>query len=398
MYVQHRCSSALSIGRRERILLLKAAMDEACRGWPSPTSTSIGLGGRKGSSVHDDLIPRHHHSRKASWCCADGGIVAVPAASNFAAFSHGVSWLLSSGVAADVALILTLPSSEIGDQAHQQQASDMLQMQNGDSMYDGHANAQLQPQAPSSPRETDRHGEGAAPTARSRFVFLAHSVVLGARSEKFAAMLRFVRMQDDARGCVSDDGDNGSDKSGSYNSVSDGHDDENQEEVVRRDNTSPDGDATDPHLVSLKSEEAMSVTRAGRRQPLTIQGLEGDQRHPEVLAVTSERSTSSDMSSCSFYGCYGAAAVRWDDCTRPVTVRDRVPRELELHSPLLSPRSLGLFLEFCYTGVLDPSLSVAELSELALLADEYLTPDLTQQVEIILVEILVSSFFLCGES
>ena len=39
---------------------------------------------------------------------------------------------------------------------------------------------------------------------------------------------------------------------------------------------------------------------------------------------------------------------------------------------------------------MDPGLSAGELSELALVADEYLVPDLTQQVETLLVERLVS--------
>ena len=47
-------------------------------------------------------------------------------------------------------------------------------------------------------------------------------------------------------------------------------------------------------------------------------------------------------------------------------------------------------MEFLYTSVLDPGLSAGELSELALVADEYLVPDLMWQAEALLVECLVS--------
>lgn len=377
----------------------------------------------------------------ASWCCAEGGLVAVPAASNFAAFSHGMGWLLRSGVAADVALVLELPSSEAEDDVQQegellerqkectrqrlpsssredsdgvrcgiQQGSGLTRQgyETGGRDSVGHPDADqcagiytdrqeknhgvaehhndvgastsevtelqqagLLPQAPP-PRKAD------VKTPSRRFVFPAHSLVLGARSEKFAAMLRFVRRQD-AQCSTSGDSD-----SDSY----DIDEDEDEEDNHEANGTGASATGNGETDGCFGSELAGPLLATPARSWANT-GLGEGQEHPEeTLPARPGRS----VSSCSWCECCRAARRR--KVGRPVRVRRWVPRELELRSPLLSPRSLGLFLEFCYTGVLDPSLSAAELSELALLADEYLVPELALQVESLLVETLVS--YWCG--
>lgn len=284
--VSLRCMSTLSIGRQERAVLLMTALSEACSGCSSDTFPSRAL---QDSEQHP-LLRGHHES-----CCDALAAAAAPLASNFAAFSHGLGWLLRTGAVADVALVLPAP----GD---------------GESSDNGWG------------REMTKESDG---DGRERF--LAHSVVLGARSEKFAAMLRFMRRQDDAIGqeyggdAEADDGA----------SIGDGNN---------------NGSWSD-------CESAADGRCAFDSEPL---------RSPVC-----DRRT--------------ALASR-----KSFPHRDPSLRELELHSPLLSPRSLVLFLEFLYTGVLNPLLSAGELSELALIADEYLVPDLTLQAEALLVEYLVS--------
>lgn len=265
----------------------------------------------------------------------------MPAASNFAAFSHGMGWLLRSGVAADVALVLDLHSSAMGDDVHQ---------------------------APTPCK-------AGVKTPPRRFVFLAHSLVLGAMSEKFAAMLRFVRRQDDQRP-TSDDSDN--------DSCEINHKANN---IATRANIAGNGD-TD---IYFGSEPGGSLLPTCARKRENTE-LEEDQVYRET---TWPVRSGPSARSCSWCECCRAA--RPEEFRRPAQVRDRVPRELELRSPLLSPRSLGLFLEFCYTCVLDPNISTVELSELVLLADEYLVPELALQAERLLVESLVS-YWWCSEA
>lgn len=271
-----RCMSTLSIGRQERAVLLLTALAEACSGRPSDTFASRAL---QDEEQHP-LLREHHES-----CCCDAlAAAAAPLASNFAAFSHGLGWLLRTGAVADVALVLPA----LGD---------------GESSDSGWGRVMT--------KESD---------GDSRERFLAHSVVLGARSEKFAAMLRFMRRQNEADDDASvGDGDN-------------------------------DGSWSD---CGSAADGTCAVDSETLRSPVC------DRR----TALASRKS---------------------------FPRRDPPLRELELHSPLLSPRSLVLFLEFLYTGVLDPLLSAGELSELALIADEYLVPDLTLQAEALLVEYLVS--------
>lgn len=279
--------STLSIGRQERAVLLMTALDEACSGRPSDTLVYRAL---QDEEQHP-LLRGHSES-----CCCDALAAATaPLASNFAAFSHGLGWLLRTGAVADVALVLPAP----GD---------------GESSDSGWGRVMT--------KESD---------GNNRERFLAHSVVLGARSEKFAAMLRFVRRQDDAVGQSCGDDTEADDDA----SVGGGDDDGGWSDC---------GSASDGSC-AVGGETLRSPVRDRRT---ALASRKGSPRHDPPL------------------------------------------RELELYSPLLSPRSLVLFLEFLYTGVLDPSLSAGELSELALIADEYLVPDLTLQAEALLVEYLVS--------
>ena len=184
--------------------------------------------------------------------------------------------------------------------------------------------------------------------------FLAHSMVLAARSEKFAAMLRFVRRQDDdEHACADGDAASSADEGTTTNGCED---------------------------CPLVSSYGLERGDAGAPEEAAGRGLPDNGGSNGVDELPS-------ASRCRSRAPEHCQRVHHRPVRRPR--RDPTPRELELHSPLLSPRSLGLFLEFLYTGVLDPSLSTGELSELALIADEYLVPDLTRQVEALLVESLV---------
>lgn len=227
-------------------------------------------------------------------------------------------WLLRTEALADVALILPDDSPEVKEQEQEQeQDDDGALVEGSDSRLGG----------------------------KARRRFLAHSTVLAARSEKFAAMLRFVRMQDSQLSHESS-----SSTSERSLSADDGDDDDNQDEEPAECGEKSAGANMQPPATLLSAVPGDPTLRCrGRR---TRRNLPGRRR-------------------------------------RRRQARPRAVRELELRSPLLSARSLRFFLEFLYTGILDPALSTAELSEAALIADEYLVPELTHQAEMLLVEALV---------
>ena len=241
--------------------------------------------------------------------------------------------------------------------------------------------------------------------------FLAHSLVLGARSEKFAAMLRFVRRQDvdgglDPSDAALDDGSNSSNivysSSGDIFSSDNGgdyehsrcagacgiHDGSSNGSGGRGGSGDGDGGGNADAVPTAAETSGQTMPEEGTTSAdhvTTSGGMEQEEAADPKLDRFSglqeeDRDTGVRRSSLGVCACRRRRRLR----------RDLPPRVLELHSPLFSRRSLGLFLEFLYTGVLDPGLSAGELSELALVADEYLVPDLTQQVEMLLVERLVS--------
>lgn len=179
--------------------------------------------------------------------------------------------------------------------------------------------------------------------------FLAHSMVLASRSEKFAAMLRFVQRQD-----------------GDSRTFADSVDGSSTDDDFFTDADVPEGEHRN------REESRGEATGHNQGEAVDNGGKDGEVSQPP-------RSDSRRLSPSSDRRCHRRRRPR----------RNPAPREMELHSPLLTPQSLGLFLEFLYTGVLDTSLSTRELSELALIADEYLVPDLTRQAEALLVECLV---------
>ncbi len=215
------------------------------------------------------------------------------------------------------------------------------------------------------PNKDDEHrptavlqaSEGVNKDGNDKIRFLAHSPVLASRSEKFAAMLRFVRRQDDSNDVCAVGDDDG-------NSVSD-------------DSDSSVESAGDIYCSTGQSnnacEDVGAISAGGFQQGGTEAGY--GELEAEVSSIES--------------GCPPRRHHQYRCPLRRRPRRDPKPRELELHSPLLTDRCLGLFLDFLYTGVLNPSLSTRELSELALVADEYLVLDLTEQVEALLVERLV---------
>lgn len=282
-----------------RAVLLTTALADASPG-TQREAVSHESGEMQGQGVHAAHDHRHHVRLQRRSSCCDAPHIAVPLASNFSAFSHGMGWLLRTGAVPDV--VLVLPARE--------DVTTELPAPQGGKEEAGQKG--MQRKMSESESETHVH---------------AHSVVLGSRSEKFAAMLRFIRRQ-----------------GGSTVQVCDG-----------------DGDAGG----LCKSSNGVC-----------------DCCHEH------EGNTHADV-------CWDRADSRFQANARQQRYcrRDPPPRRLELHSPLLSPRSLRLFLVFLYTGVLDPGLSAGELSELALIADEYLVPDLTQQAETVLVEYLVSAWF-----
>eukprot|EP00903_Cladosiphon_okamuranus_P021748 g19996.t1 len=266
-----RCASTLSVGYPERTVLLTAALAAACPGQKEipPVPNKMPCQGRE-EQAPPQKRPPVCCGRSSSSSSSGGGQAASPLASNFSAFSHGLGWLLRTGTVADV--VLVLPSdgpptavlepeqgaigSDIEEEHGGEKENDAKDAGVGDASHGGTSGKDRDKDEARQPTAAPLAKDGAANSTAARTRFLAHSMVLAARSEKFAAMLR----------------------------------------------------------------------------------------------------------------------------------RDPMPRELELHSPLLSPRSLCVFLEFLYTGVLDPSLSTGDLSELALIADEYLVPDLTRQAEALLME------------
>lgn len=206
--------------------------------------------------------------------------------------------------------------------------------------------------------------EGATTGLRLGNVFLAHSMILGSRSEKFAAMLRFVRRQGAASSVASDVSSTESDAS------------ENEDRSIGESEVWGTGDAG--------ADDGQSSSRDG------VEQQDNSYRSGDEDGDLDEGHKDGQVPSRLQRSCRRSSGQCFD--SRPCRCRvrrDPAPREMELQSPLLSPRSLGLFLEFLYTGVLLPSLSTRELSELALIADEYLVPDLTRQAETLLVECLV---------
>lgn len=208
--------------------------------------------------------------------------------------------------------------------------------------------------------------EGAAKRTSAKTRFRAHSMVLTARSEKFAAMLRFVRRQ-------ADDGHVGVDRD----------DGPSIEEMGVAESADRPRGMGCWATQSNDCEECRAVSSCGLER--------GNVGAPEEALCGELRNGGNFCGVNPLPSARSCRSPRHGQRRRPLRRprRDPTPRQLELHSPLLSPRSLGLFLEFLYTGVLNPSLSAGELSELALIADEYLVPDLTRQVEALLVESLV---------
>lgn len=359
------------MGYPERTVLLTAALAAACSGRtetpPVPNKTR--------DLERQEQVLR----RRPSVCCCGrgsssggdgGGQPANPLASNFSAFSHDVGWLLRTGALADVVLVLpSRPTVELGavfsDIGEEHDEKSHVRAAAGDAAHDQDSGAQagdfLDEDGRRRSPAVSLAKQEAAKGTNTHTRFLAHSMVLAARSEKFAAMLRFVRRQDD-------------------------------NEHVCADSEVTAGDGT-----GIEMDVAENVERAGGmgcRATLICEGCRvvlscgserGDVGAPEEATCCGE--LQNDGNNEAGLLPYACSYRRRRSLRRPRL--DPTPRELELHSPLLSSRSLGLFLEFLYTGVLNPSLSTGELSELALIADEYLVPDLTRQMEALLVESLV---------
>lgn len=345
-----RCSSLLYIGRHERSVLLATALDDACLGALTVEDAPVRSHPVEGKIADCQYSPQQHgHTLLRHEVCCDAlhaecnsgtrRFAAKPLVSNFSAFSHGLGWLLRTGAVADVVLVLSAIDEDAltaSAQAPENEGTDdgteagfdsgggggdcdgasVLGLSGTLSACSDESDGDDRPKTGESAPQIIPQERGKAKREDGKKRFLAHSMVLGARSEKFAAMLRFVRRQND----------------GSHESV----------------------DEADRGVPSDSNGDVASDSDCQRMM------LNGNA------------------------GCGFAARHR--------RRQDIPPREVELHSPFLSPRSLDLFLEFLYTGVLDPGLSTAELSELALIADEYLVPDLTRQAEKLLVECLVSAF------
>lgn len=336
------------MGYPERALLLTAAMTTASAettATPPGRTTGTDQGHREGlpqrrrvcSVVGDGKDRRRDSSTRIS-----EGPPAFPLESNFSAFARGLGWLLDTGTLADVVLVLPATSC-----SHDESGVDAQGLLSKDDEH--------------RPTAVSQASEGVSKDAGDKIRFRAHSPVLASRSEKFAAMLRFIRRQDDSNDVCAVEDDEG-------NSVSDGSDSsvESTGEIDRctgQSNACEDGGATSAGGFQQGGTEAGCGERGDRGSGLVMLSVDcgcPPRRHHQDR--------------CPF---------------RRRPRRDPMPRELELHSPLLTARCLGLFLDFLYTGVLNPSLSTRELSELALVADEYLVLDLTQQVEALLVERLV---------
>ncbi|CAM9560352.1 unnamed protein product [Ectocarpus sp. 8 AP-2014] len=383
-----RCTSTLSIGRQERAVLLTAALADACP-QESPRSQNEAPDPIAGPQRRRPIPPNLRGCCDAVRCDEDrwnADRPAVPLVSNVSAFSHGMGWLLRTGTVADVVLVLpeqpshsdAMPPATVIDDGEEDEKNDSG---NRESLSPGgrvgvqssERDAHSADSAVDSPARVSSGGlvkdEGLGqPTADSPKMeettkdqlensrFLAHSMVLASRSEKFAAMLRFVQRQDGDSRTYSDsvDGSSTDDDFSTDAGIPEGEH-RNREE-------SPWGDVEQGKAVGHNQGEAVDNS-----------GQDG-----EVSQLP--RSDSRRPSPPSDRRCHRRRRPRGNPA----------PREMELHSPLLTPQSLGLFLEFLYTGVLDTSLSTRELSELALIADEYLVPDLIRQAEALLVECLAS--------
>ncbi|CBJ30496.1 similar to ankyrin 2,3/unc44 [Ectocarpus siliculosus] len=383
-----RCTSTLSIGRQERAVLLTAALADACP-QESPRCQNEAPDPLAAPQRWRPIPPKLRGCCDAVRCDGDrwnADRPAVPLVSNVSAFSHGMGWLLRTGTVADAVLVLpgqpshshAMPPATVIDNGEEDEKNDSG---NRESLSPGgrvgvqssERDAHSADSAVDSPARVSSGGlvkdEGSGrPMADSPKVerttkdqlensqFLAHSMVLASRSEKFAAMLRFVQRQDGDSRTYADsvDGRSTDDDFSTDADIPEGEH-RNREE-------SPWGDVEQGEPVGHNQGEAVDNS-----------GQDG-----EVSQLP--RSDSRRPSPPSDRRCHRRRRPR----------RNPAPREIELHSPLLTPQSLGLFLEFLYTGVLDTSLSTRELSELALIADEYLVPDLTRQAEALLVECLAS--------
>ncbi|CAN0450552.1 unnamed protein product [Ectocarpus sp. 8 AP-2014] len=297
-----------------------------------------------------------------------------------------MGWLLRTGTVADVVLILpeqpshsdAMPPATVLDDGEEDEKNDSgnreslspggrvgvqsreRDARSADSAVDSPSRVSsgglVKDEGSGRPKADSPKMEGTTKDQLENSRFLAHSMVLASRSEKFAAMLRFVQRQDGDSRTYADSVD-GSSTDDDFSTDADIPEGEhrNREE-------SPWGDVEQGEAVGHNQGEAV------------------DNRGQDGEVSQLPRSDSCRPSPPSDRRCHRRRRPR----------RNPAPREMELHSPLLTPQSLGLFLEFLYTGVLDTSLSTRELSELALIADEYLVPDLTRQAEALLVECLAS--------
>ncbi|CAM9211740.1 unnamed protein product, partial [Hapterophycus canaliculatus] len=363
----NRCASTLSIGKNERAILLEAALADAC-----PRN-------RKGVPRGlDEVTPElfsapqlgQWSSRTRRGCCNAAGRVrgesgrerqAVPLVSNFSAFAHDMGILLRTGVVADVVLIL--PERLDGSRTVEQAAVMSGAGENTTEEESGRSGEDRQEQdGRKSVTASSTENETATTWPRQSNRFLAHSMILGSRSEKFAAMLRFVRRQDAGSSVASDS------SSAETDALEDEDRGRGQAEGWDTGNVYGNGQACSRGDVKQQYSACHDEDEDG----------DSHKAHKDGMVPSSFQDSYHPSPGQSYRPRPGRYSVR----------RDPAPREMELHSPLLSPRSLGLFLEFLYTGVLIPSLPTRELSELALIADEYLVPDLTRQAEALLVECL----------
>lgn len=385
IFAPFRCASTLSVGYPERPVLLMAALADARPGSTTETSPSQNV-------TREPLLTqqqRHRLSRRRYACCVGCSSgsrerrSAVPLVSNFSAFSHDMDWLLRTGAVADV--ILVLP--EQGEGSDVVQPSVVLCDAKEDHSNDNRRNESfavragtdssvLEAQRAAGPADGANHvpsTELVDTAGRGRAIalsktketnessrFLAHSMVLGSRSEKFAAMLRFVRRQD-----------------GDYLTCEDRYD------------TGSSSDCS--NAAGVGSAEEINVWKKQRNDRPNSRSAPVDGSDQEDVAIPEQAECGGDWSPLES-GYRLAPHEHRRRRLRRLPRRNPKPRELKLQSPLLSPRSLGHFLEFLYTGVLNPRLSTGELCELALIADEYLVPDLTRQAEDLLVECLVRRF------
>lgn len=405
---RNRCSSSLSIGRGQRVSLLGAVVTESCpehfgtdgsslQEHPAGYHDPAGLPGTVPSKDRESdpwLSRSRCLDRARRRCCKMGGLAALPMVSNFAAFSHAMGWLLRSGAVADIALVLPEEPSQDERDAEQGEGEHLREHERPGSLepvpgsgvhrrggsrgggarheQGGGSGEEALGQRTQWEQSAGRGGRGSQDRR-----FLAHSVVLAARSEKFAAMLRFLRMQDTGGSLDSEDEeDSEADQDDASANTSCAHA-PTAEEREGSCNHQPSGD----DYQSLDGTSSASQAGIG-----SSRWCRGHEQGAGSGLPRSEPPRPDDAPRSRDGQAGGVRGWRGHRC-RP---RRRALREVELKSPLLSARSLGLFLDFLYTGLLDPSTSPGELAELALIADEYLVPELTEQAEMLLVETLVS--------